>query len=98
MTATDEAYDLSGLEAQILKAMEKLAHDLGELRAGGRLNPKVVEDLKVQLGHAGKDGHGKEAYRLGDLAQVVVRGRMLQVICGESDVRIDPCSSPQFGN
>ncbi|KAH7083228.1 ribosome recycling factor-domain-containing protein [Paraphoma chrysanthemicola] len=79
-TPTDEAYDVSGLEAQILQAIEKLSHDLSQLRGGGKLNPEIVENLKVQLGTA---GHGKETVKLGDIAQVVPRGRMLNVICGE---------------
>jgi ribosome recycling factor len=86
-TATDQAYDVSGLEAQILKAMEKLTHDLSQLRSGGKLNPEVVESLKVQLGTAGQ---GKETVRLGDIAQVVPRGRMMQVVCGEEAVRTRP--------
>jgi ribosome recycling factor len=76
------------VESQILKAIEKLTHDLSQLRSGGRLNPDVVEGLKVQLGTSGKDGHGKESVKLGDIAQVVPRGRMLQVICGEAEVRL----------
>ena len=85
-TPTDEAYDVSGLEAQILKAIEKLTHELSQLRSGGKLNPDIVESLKVQLGTA---GHGKETVRLGDIAQVVPRGRVLNVICGEEGVRVD---------
>jgi hypothetical protein len=84
-TATDEAYDVSGLEAQILKAIEKLTHDLSQLRGGGKLNPEVVESLKVQLGTAGQ---GKETVRLGDIAQVVPRGRTINVVCGEEEVRL----------
>jgi ribosome recycling factor len=82
-TPTDEAYDVSGLEAQILKAMEKLTHDLSQLRSGGRLNPDIVESLKVQIGTA-RDG--KETVRLGDIAQVVPKGRTLNVMVGEQDV------------
>jgi ribosome recycling factor len=51
--------DLSVLEAEVLKAMEQLTHKLSQLRSGGRLNPDVVEALKVQLGTAGKDGDGR---------------------------------------
>lgn len=87
-TPTDEAYDVSGLESQILKAIEKLTHDLSQLRGGGKLNPEVVESLSVQLGtKGGPDGHGKETVRLGDIAQVVPRGRVLNVVCGEEAVR-----------
>lgn len=82
-TPTDEVYDMSELEASILKAIEKLTHDLAQLRSGGRLNPDIVESLKVQLGTA---GHGKETVRLGDIAQVVPRGRVLNVICGDDAV------------
>jgi ribosome recycling factor len=89
LTATDEAYDVSGLESQILKAIEKLTHELSQLRSGGKLNPDIVESLKVQLGTA---GHGKESVRLGDIAQVVPRGRVLNVVCGEEAVR--PHDSP----
>ncbi|KAJ4403703.1 ribosome-recycling factor [Didymella pomorum] len=88
-TPTDEIYDMSELEASILKAIEKLTHDLAQLRSGGRLNPDIVESLKVQLGTA---GHGKETVRLGDIAQVVPRGRVLNVICGD-DAHIKPITT-----
>ncbi|KAF2874570.1 ribosome recycling factor domain-containing protein [Massariosphaeria phaeospora] len=84
-TSADEAFDVSGLEAQVLKAIEKLTHSLSQLRAGGRLNPDILEGLRVHLGNAGKDGDGKETVKLGDIAQVVPRGRVLQVMCGEAD-------------
>lgn len=84
LTPTDEAYDVSGLESQILQAIEKLTHELSQLRGGGKLNPDIIESLKVQLGTA---GHGKETVKLGDIAQVVPRGRMLNVVCGEEAVR-----------
>lgn len=88
-TPTDEAYDVSGLESQILKAIEKLTHELSQLRGGGKMNPEIVEGLNVQLGTAGGQGgqHGKETVRLGDIAQVVPRGRVLNVVCGEEAVR-----------
>lgn len=79
-TAADEAYDMSGLEARILKAIERLTHDLSQLRSGGRLNPEIVESLKVTIG-TGKEG--KETVRLGDIAQVVPKGRLLNVMVGD---------------
>ncbi|KAF1977642.1 ribosome recycling factor [Bimuria novae-zelandiae CBS 107.79] len=91
-TATDDAYDLSTVEAEILKAIEQLTHRLSQLRGGGRLAPEVVEGLKVQLGSTGKDGGGKETVRLGDVAQVVPRGRVLNVIVGEAE-HIKPVST-----
>ena len=81
-TPTDEAFDFSTLESGILKALEKLTRDLSQLRSGGRFNPDVVENLKVQLGKAGS----KETVRLKDLAQVVPKGRLLNVIVGEKEV------------
>jgi len=85
---TDQAYDLSSMESNILKAMEKLARDLSHLRAGGRFNPDLVEGLKVQLGK----GDGKETARVKELAQVVPKGRLLNVIVGEKE-HIKPISS-----
>jgi len=86
---TDEAYNVSGLETQILKAIEKLTQDLSQLRGSGKMNPGLVEGLKVQLGTTSE---GKESVKLGDIAQVVPRGRMLNVICGD-DTHIKPISS-----
>ncbi|KAF2020658.1 ribosome recycling factor [Aaosphaeria arxii CBS 175.79] len=88
-TAVDEAYDMSGLESQILKAIERLTHELSQLRSGGRLNPSVVESLKVQLGTAKE---GKETVRLGDIAQVVPKGRLLNVMLGEQS-HVKPVTS-----
>ena len=73
------------MESEILKAIEKLTHDLSELRGGGKMSPSVVESLIVQLGTVSQ---GKEGVRLGEIAQVVPRGRVLQVICGEEAVRL----------
>lgn len=87
-TPTDEAFDFSTLESGILKALEKLTRDLSQLRSGGRFNPDVVENLKVQLGKAGS----KETVRLKDLAQVVPKGRLLNVIVGEKE-HVKPVTS-----
>jgi len=83
-TATDDVFDFSPLETKILEAIEKLTHDLAKLRAGGRFNPENLETLKVQLGKAGN----KENVKLGDLAQVIPRGRNISVVVGDVDVRI----------
>ncbi|KAF2706987.1 ribosome recycling factor [Pleomassaria siparia CBS 279.74] len=88
-TPTDQALDVSTLESQILKAMEKLTHDLSQLRSGGRMNPDIVEGLKVSLG---TQSAGKETVRLGDIAQVVPKGRVLNVMVGEPD-HIKPITS-----
>lgn len=66
------------LEADIGKAIERLKNDLSKLRAGGRFNPEVLEALRVKV--------GKESVRLGDVAQVVPKGRQVQVLVGEEEV------------
>jgi ribosome recycling factor len=88
-TPTDEALDVSGLERVVLESIEKLTHDLAQLRTGGRFNPELIDNLRVQLGTAST---GKERVRLGDIAQVVPRGRMLQVVCGD-EAHIKPVST-----
>jgi len=86
-TAVDEAYDFSTLEAKILKAMEHLTHHLSQLRAGGRFNPDHLDNLRVKpiKGSA-------ETVRLGDIAQVVPKGRVVNVIVGEEG-HVKPVSS-----
>jgi len=56
-----------------------LKDDLSQLRQGGRFNPQVLENLRVQLKQGG-------AVKLGDLAQVVPKGRIVQVVVGEQEV------------
>ena len=60
--------------------------DLSKLRAGGRFNPEVLEDLRVQ-----PDKNNKQTVKLSDLAQVILKGRTVQILVGEKDV--DPYSS-----
>ncbi len=80
--AAEDPYDLSELEDGISRAQEQLKNDLSKLRSGGRFNPEVIDNLRVRV-----DKASKETARLGDLAQVVPRGRMLNVMVGEKDVR-----------
>ncbi|KAB2575377.1 hypothetical protein BFW01_g6129 [Lasiodiplodia theobromae] len=84
-TPTDDAYDLSTMESQILRAMERLTHDLSELRAGGRFNPEHLEKLKVTLKPTGSALDGKETHPLGDLAQVIPKGRIITVVAGDEE-------------
>ncbi|KAF2842046.1 ribosome recycling factor [Patellaria atrata CBS 101060] len=83
-TPTDDAFDLSPLESSILKAIEKLTHDLSELRSGGRFNPTLVENLRVSIPSANNNS-GKELIKLMDLAQVIPKGRVLNVVVGEKE-------------
>lgn len=75
-------YDFSQLEANIGKAHKKLKAELSLLRAGGRFNHEAVENLRVNV-----DKGSKATERLGDLAQVVPKGRVLNILVGEKDVR-----------
>ena len=61
--------------------MERLKNDLSKLRAGGRFNPEVVENLRVQL----EKGNSK-TIKLSDVAQVIPKGRTVQILVGEKDV------------
>lgn len=79
--ATDDPSDFSTLEADIAAAVERLKDDLSKLRAGGRFNPELLEKLRVQ-----PDKNGGGRVPLSDVAQVVPKGRVVQVIVGERDV------------
>lgn len=80
-SSNEDPSDFSSLEAEISTAIERLKDDLSKLRAGGRFNPEVLEALRVQV-----DKSSAQKVRLGDLAQVVPRGRQVQVIVGEKEV------------
>jgi len=85
--AAADPLDLSLLHDGIAEALQRLKDDFSKLRAGGRLNPEVIENLRVHL------KGGKESVRLGDLAQVIPKGgRMLTIMVGEEDL-IKPMSS-----
>jgi ribosome recycling factor len=62
--------------------MERLTHDLSQLRAGGRFNPEKIESLKVTL----QDGdNNRSTERIRDLAQVIAKGRNVQVLVHDED-------------
>lgn len=84
----DDPYDYSSLESKIEKSHEKLKDELAKLRTGGRFNPEVLENVRVSLS---KDS--KETIKLGDLAQVIPKGRSVMVLVGEKDV----CHNFQMG-
>jgi ribosome recycling factor len=58
--------------------MEHLTHHLSQLRAGGRFNPDHLDNLRVKAFKGSND-----TVRLGDIAQVVPKGRVVSVIVGE---------------
>ena len=79
--AVEDPSDFNILESDIAAAIEQLRDDLSKLRAGGRFNSEVLEDLRVQ-----PDKNSKQWVRLSDLAQVIPKGRTIQILVGEKDV------------
>ena len=82
LAESDDPYDFSSLNEKIEKSHEKLKDDLAKLRTGGRFNPEALESIRVSLN---KDS--KESIKLADLAQVIPKGRNVQVLVGDKDVR-----------
>lgn len=76
-----DPFDTVALEAGIARAHERLKVDLSKLRAGGRFNSEVVENLHVVL-----DKSGKETAKLSDVAQVAAKGRVLNILVGAKEV------------
>ncbi|KAK4565470.1 hypothetical protein LTR86_004087 [Recurvomyces mirabilis] len=79
-TPTDDPFDFTTLEADIASAIERLKTDLSKLRAGGRFNPEVLENLRVQ-----PDKSSNQTVKLSDVAQVIPKGRVVQIMVGEKD-------------
>ncbi|KXT07670.1 hypothetical protein AC578_10204 [Pseudocercospora eumusae] len=86
-SANEDPYDFSALEADIARTLERLKNDLSKLRAGGRFNPEVVENLRVQ-----PDKASNQTVKLSDVAQVIPKGRTVQILVGEKD-HVKPVSS-----
>ena len=80
----DDPFDFLALEADIASAIERLKNDLSKLRAGGRFNPEILENLRVQ-----PDKSNNQTVKLSDVAQVIPKGRTVQIMVGEKDVRED---------
>lgn len=81
--AIDDPADFSTLKTSIETTLTNLKNDLSKLRTGGRFNPELLENVRVQLS---KDS--KKMIKLGELAQVVPKGgRSINILVGEKDVR-----------
>ena len=76
-----DPFDVTGLKAKVEEINEKLRIDLSKLRGGGRFDHTVVEQLRVQA-QKGK----KETVKLGTLAQVIPKSRLLNVVVGDPEV------------
>jgi ribosome recycling factor len=65
--------------------LELLTTDLTELKSGGKFNPKVLESLDVSI-----DKSGLETKKLKELAQLVAKGRTINIILYDQAVRRRP--------
>ncbi|KAL1961599.1 hypothetical protein VTN77DRAFT_1399 [Rasamsonia byssochlamydoides] len=87
-TSPGDPFDFTQLHNGIADALSRFKDDLSKLRSGGRLNPEVIENLRVQVTKG-----SKETAKLGELAQVVPKGgRTLAIIVGEEDL-VKPINS-----
>lgn len=77
----EDPFDFDALEADLASCIEKLRESLSKLRTGGRFNHEMIENLRVQ-----PDKSEKQTIKLNDLAQVIPKGRTVQVLVGEQDV------------
>ncbi|KAF4963336.1 hypothetical protein F66182_18130, partial [Fusarium sp. NRRL 66182] len=78
-----DPFDFTQLQTGISDALTRLKEDLQKLRSGGggRLNPEVIEQLRVNLVKG-----SNETVRLSEVAQVVPKGgRAVAIIVGEED-------------
>jgi ribosome recycling factor len=62
--------------------MERLTTELTELKSGGKFNPKVLESLEVSI-----DKSGLEKKKLREMAQLVTKGRYINIILYDQAVR-----------
>ncbi|MCJ1426828.1 hypothetical protein MMC29_004731, partial [Sticta canariensis] len=74
-----DPFDLSGLEASVEGALDSLKKQITAVRKGGR-DATAIEELQVSLTKS-----GAKTVKLGDVAQVVPRGRVLAVMVGEKE-------------
>lgn len=91
-TPETDPFDLSTLEADTSKAIEKLKTDLSKLRPSGRFNPELLETLRVQ-----PQKTSNTTYPLSDLAQVVPKGRTMQILVSE-EAYVKPVASAIQGS
>lgn len=74
--------DFSALQAAISRTIDQLKRQITETRKGPR-DVAAIEGLRVSLVK-----NSKETVELGQLAQVVSRGRILAVMVGDREVRL----------
>lgn len=82
----DDPTDFSALEAQIERIVAGLREEVKRIKPGG-VDVQAVEDVRVTLKKGGSADKGeKEVVKVGELAQVVPRGRVLLLLVGEKEV------------
>lgn len=74
--------DLTKYENEIMEIQQQLREDLSKIRPGG-VSAEQVEETRV---HLGKGAGRREAVNVGDLSQVVARGREIVILVGEKEV------------
>jgi ribosome recycling factor len=79
-SSSEDPNDFTALESEITSSITRLKDDLSKLRAGGRFNPELLENLRVQ-----PDKSSPQKVRLSDVAQVVPKGRTVQILVGEKE-------------
>ena len=78
--SSDDPYDFADLESNIAKAHNTLKDELSSLRARSKVTVEAVENLRVQV--------NQSISRLGELAQVIPKGRQINVVCLEESVSV----------
>ncbi|KAF2482422.1 ribosome recycling factor-domain-containing protein [Neohortaea acidophila] len=78
--STVDPFDFSALESEIAKTIEHMKTELSKLRGGGRFNPEALENLRVR-----PEKNESQTVKLNDLAQVIPKGRTVQILVGEKD-------------
>ena len=87
-TAADiDPYDLSDLETDLTKIHERLKTDLSKLRTGGRFNHDTLLNLRVTPTKT-----SSTTIPLSDIAQLIPKGRTLQILVSE-EMYTKPVSS-----
>lgn len=80
----EDPFDFSQLSNGIQDAVSRLKEDMSKLRVGGRLNPELIENVRVSLK---SDSKHRETVKLSELAQVIPKGgRTITILIGEEDV------------
>lgn len=84
----EDPLDLTKYENEIKEIQQQSREDLSKIRPGG-VSAEQIEETRV---HLGKGAGRREAVTVGDLSQVVARGREVVILVGEKEVYLDSLS------